>query len=237
MSRGESSVAKQRVLLVVASAIETQAVLKGLGDAGPLPDEWGVRGVREGVDVLRTGVGKANAAGATARFLDPARHCAVVNVGIGGSFFGKPTIGWIVVASSSVFADEGVRTPGEFIDCTEMGFPPAGTGSAVPADHALVERLRPLGNAVGVVACVSTCSGTEDLARDVARRTGAIAEAMEGAAVGLAALRARVPFVEVRVISNLAGDRHLQQWDLQGALERLSRVIGGVVALCAEPCR
>jgi futalosine hydrolase len=234
MSHDGGSVRKRGVLVVVASDIEAKAVLDGLGVACTVPDEWEIRACGEGVEVLRTGVGKANAAGATTRTLDGNRHAAVLNVGIGGTYLGRSALGWVVVGSASVFADEGVRTPTGFIESTALGFPPAGSGNVVYADAHLVARLRPVGDAVGAIACVSACSGVDGLAREIADRTGAIAEAMEGAGVGLAAMRAGVPFVEIRVISNLAGDRDRQQWDLKGALARLSRVIGPLVAACAE---
>jgi futalosine hydrolase len=60
----------------------------------------------------------------------------------------------------------------------------------------------------------------------VKARTGAVAEAMEGAAVGLVAHRLGIPFGEVRIISNTTGDRNLQRWDMKRALASLSEVIG-----------
>ena len=59
-------------------------------------------------------------------------------------------------------------------------------------------------------------------------RTGAIAEAMEGGAVGVSAARVGggVWFSELRVISNTTGDRAGQRWDLSRALARLSETAG-----------
>ncbi|MFN7614153.1 MAG: hypothetical protein ACK5P8_03050 [Phycisphaerae bacterium] len=66
-------------------------------------------------------------------------------------------------------------------------------------------------------------SGTS-VARAVAVRTKAIAETMEGAACALVSLRAGIPFVEVRAISNYTGDRAKQAWDIKGALASLERL-------------
>jgi futalosine hydrolase len=74
----------------------------------------------------------------------------------------------------------------------------------------------------GVIATVSTCSGRDDLARAVATRTGAAAEAMEGAAVALAARRMNVRYGEVRAVSNTTGDRDRQRWAIGPALAVLS---------------
>ncbi len=179
--------------------------------------------------MLVTGVGKANASGAVARVLDPARHSGVLCVGICGSLPGGPGIGAVVLATRSVFADEGIQTPEGYQDCREMGFALSpGVCDAFAPTAGWRTILAPLSDAEGVIATVSTCSGTDELAARVVSRTGAVAEAMEGAAVGLAAARIdpRLPFAELRVVSNTTGDRAGQRWELAGALATLGRVLG-----------
>jgi futalosine hydrolase len=64
-------------------------------------------------------------------------------------------------------------------------------------------------------------------------RTGAVAEAMEGAAVVHAALRAGVPGLEVRAISNTTGDRPTQRWDMPAAFAALGRAGDAIASLAA----
>lgn len=129
------------------------------------------------------------------------------------------------VASSCVFADEGVETPDAFVDCAALGFPIADVpGNAIPTDAAVCALLASVGT-VGPIATVSTCSGTDALAQRTAQRTLARVEAMEGAAVALVARRVGVPMIEVRVVSNTTGDRAKQRWEIRAALERLGEVI------------
>mgnify|MGYP002397437650 CR=1 FL=1 len=153
-----------------------------------------------------------------------------MSVGIAGTLdSGMAGIGAAVAASSSVFADEGIETPDGFSDCDAMGFPLGEfSGSAPPTDPTLLARLAGGADLTATVATVSTCSGTDARARAVRARTGAAAEAMEGAAVGLAAHRLGVPFAELRVISNTTGDRPRQEWRIREALEALGAVIGRV---------
>ncbi len=226
----------KRLLLAVAAGSEARATRAAL-DAPQETPEWALDPCTPGVDLLRTGIGKANAAGAVARFLDPARHAAVLSAGIAGALPAPERgsgaidefaadLGEVLVATHSVFADEGLDAPSGFVECAAMGFPlGAFPGSGVPTDDALRRVLAPLGRPVRL-ATVSTCSGTDALARRIAARTSAAAEAMEGAAVALVALRLGVAFGEVRVVSNTTGDRPRQRWDLQGALSRLGDVIG-----------
>lgn len=189
-----------------------------------------------GAWLVVSGVGKSNAAGATAFALTRIEpRCAwALNLGVagalprsGGDDRSRAQLRQCVVATASVFADEGLAAPDGFTDVAAMGFPPldGSAGMAAPCDKRLVELLASSADARGPIATVSTCSGTDALARAVAQRTGAIAEAMEGAAVGLVAARLGVPFAELRTISNFTGDRPSQTWDIRGALERMERAV------------
>ncbi len=225
----------RRALLVVAVNAEANALRRGLG----LPESaertgWVYQELTDRFDLVIGGVGKANAAGATARTLDPMRHACALSLGIAGSLPGAepPAIGSIVVASRCVLADEGMRTPGNdgFRTLAQMGFAPleraGGDGMGVDTDPALVEAVRSAADAgVGPIATVSTCSANDALAEEIAQRTGAIAEAMEGAAVATVAHAVGVRFLEARTISNATGDRAEQQWDIAAALATLSRLI------------
>lgn len=211
---------------MVAAPKEVRAVLDVLGPDAAIPDPWGAVEHPRFV-VVRSGVGKAAAAGATARWYRPDHHAGVLSLGLGGSLPNSALrIGDVVLADPSFMADEGVGTPDGFLDLAAIGFAEdAPLLRPDPASRAALERLV---DQTGGVATVSTCSGTDARAFEISGRTGALAEAMEGAAVGLAARRIHpeARFAEIRVISNRTGDRENQGWDLRGALERLRAVLG-----------
>jgi futalosine hydrolase len=229
----------KEVLFVVAASGEAQAAVRGLSLAGNVEvPEWEAVGVGAGVSLLRTGVGKANAAGAVACVCNANKYRAIVNVGIAGALpESELEIGSVIGGSASVFADEGLETEDGFRTIAEMGFPLGPRpieGVRIPGDSGLVARLRGHVDAMGAIATVSTCSGTDALARRVRERTGADAECMEGAAIAQVCARLGVPFVEVRVISNTTGDRGSQRWDIKRAFERMSAVLGRVAAELAR---
>jgi futalosine hydrolase len=66
---------------------------------------------------------------------------------------------------------------------------------------------------------VSTCSGTDEIGRQLADRSGGICESMEGAAVTHVCLQHNVPLLELRGISNLTEDRNPEKWDIPAAAE------------------
>lgn len=206
-------------------------MLDALGLAeSPIPDPWRPTVLTERLDLVLTGVGKANAAGGVARALLP-RHAGVLSLGLAGALPSRnstppPQVGAVVLAEACRLADDGLALPDRFLPQTDMGFPAVERlGESFPTDPAWRRALAPLADHIGGVATVSTCSGTDAQAAEIAYRTnGALAEDMESAAVGLAAARLGVPFSCLRVVSNLTGDRARQRWDLDLAFSVFARL-------------
>jgi len=173
----------------------------------------------------------------------------VVNAGIAGSLppptkdaagvvHVRPAIGDVVLATASVFFEEGIDLPEGPADMNALGFElgvaPWADGNRMQTSETLSGRMADAiaaafpGQALhrGVIATVARCSGTDRWAHEVVQGTGgAIAEAMEGAAVALVAGRFGLPFVELRVISNTCGNRPEQQWDIRRAFALLDGVL------------
>jgi futalosine hydrolase len=193
----------------------------------------------DGCRVVVAGLGRTNAAAATTEAIVNSGHRfvgGVISAGVAGSLPGAGAdlnIGDVVVASACVYAEEGIVTAHGFADMAGLGFRLGDfEGNAVPVDEYMLERLSQR-FMIGPIATVATCSGTNAAAEEVARRTGALAEAMEGAAVVHAARRLRVSAIELRTISNNTGDRAGQVWDLGAAL----RALGPAVRAAVEAIR
>jgi futalosine hydrolase len=211
-----------RVLVVTSVAAEAKAV--GSVEA----------------EVVVAGIGRTNAGAATAEALVRAecggdRFDAVLCAGMAGALPGGGLdLGDLVVASRCTYVEEGIVTPDGFADMEALGFRLGDfTGNVVPVDGRLLGRLGEVFRA-GPVATVATCSGTDAAAAEVVHRSGAVAEAMEGAAVVHAARRLGVPAIELRAISNTTGDRARQVWDLKGALTALGHAVPKAVAAIQE---
>ncbi|MEV4384170.1 futalosine hydrolase [Micromonospora sp. NPDC049580] len=206
------------LLVVTAVPAEADAVRAGLTDAS--------------VTVAPIGVGPAVAGAATARLLALAEaagrpYRAVVSAGVAGGFIGRAAVGDTVLGTASIAADLGAESPDGFIPVDELGMPPAllGGGSVVPADPGLLAALRAVlpSATTGPVLTVSTVTGTAASTDELRRRhPEAVAEAMEGYGVAVAAAQAGVPFVELRTISNPIGPRDREAWRLREALTALT---------------
>lgn len=205
------------LLVVTAVPAEAAAVRAGL--------------TRSAVTVVPVGVGPAAAGAATARLLALAEaagrpYAGVVSAGVAGGFAHRVPVGGTVLATRSVAADLGAESPEGFIPVDELGMTPEqlGVPVAVAADTTLLAALRvALPEAVpGAVLTVSTVTGTAAGTRALAaRHPDAVAEAMEGYGVAVAATQAGLPFAELRTISNPIGPRDRGTWRLREALAAL----------------
>ncbi len=81
----------------------------------------------------------------------------------------------------------------------------------------------------GVFATVHGVSGTRRRGEMLARQHQALCENMEGAAAARACRQFGLPLLELRCISNLVEDRHLQNWHLHKACARCGEVTALVV--------
>ncbi|WP_436524508.1 futalosine hydrolase [Actinoplanes sp. HUAS TT8] len=172
------------------------------------------------VVVEAVGVGPAAAAAGTARLLARRDYRAVISVGIAGGFPGRADVGATVLATRTIAADLGAESPDGFLPVEELGF----GSSVLETDAALLKALvAALPHAItGDVLTLSTVTGTAGTAARLATRfPDAVAEAMEGYGVAIAAAGAGVPFAELRAISNPIGPRDRAAWRLADAFAAL----------------
>jgi futalosine hydrolase len=218
-----------RLLVVTAVAAEADAVRRGTVHSGVLlgtPDGEYDAGLA--VTVIDGGVGPARAAATTAASVARADErgepfLAVISAGIAGGFAGRAEPGDVVLGRASVAADLGVQTTDGFLTIDQLGF----GSSTVDSDVDLLALLRSAlpGIAEGPILTVSTVTGTADRAADLRRRhPDAVAEAMEGYGVGIAATQAGLAFAEIRTISNPIGPRDRDAWRIGDALAALEHV-------------
>lgn len=224
-----------RCLIVVATPLEAGPIFAALQTKSTV-EPWLPLRASEEMDLLCSGVGKANASGATAAAIARASYSAVLNLGICGSLpspiSNSPKFGAAILATASIFADEGIESPEGWQPLSALGFPAAIDSDLIRPDPRLLAFLKPHADHAAPIATVSICSGTNARAQSIATRFDPhpLAEAMEGAAVGLAATRAKVPFAELRVVSNTTGDRKSQQWEMKPALARLESLARSILS-------
>ena len=175
-------------------------------------------------ELLISGVGQLKTCYALQKKISAKRPDLVVQAGFGGSF-SKEDIGKVFVIRSEKIADLGVMEKTGFTSIFDMdlGQPdlfPFSEGKLVNPYKSLLEWIGlPLmdGNTVNEIK-----SG--DFA-GFQRNEVPVVESMEGAALHYVCLMEKIPFLQVRSVSNVTGDRDKSRWKLKEARENLHKTL------------
>ena len=174
-----------------------------------------LKSLHPSVAIVRTGVGPVNAAHAATLFIATTGARAIVVCGVGGAYPGSGLqIGDVVCAESESYGDLGAQTPSGFLDMKALGFPIVELPE--PLFNDLPMQIFPVERRARFVTMTS-CTGTDAAAREIAVRTRGAVESMEGAAIAHVARLHNLPVGEVRGISNLVTDRDTRAWRLKEA--------------------
>ncbi len=213
------------VLAVVATVAERDALLRRVETTRTRIGPYDALRAGPAV-VIVAGIGPGPAAAATGAALALDSYDTVLSVGICGGFAGAAAIGDVVIATDVVAADLGAFSPEGFLGLAELGWAEESLPCPVAALQRTCDRLRAAGLSVvtGPVLTVSTVTGTDARAAELAARHGAVAEAMEGRGVADAALAHGIGILEVRAVSNLVGRRDTGAWRIGAAFEALEKV-------------
>lgn len=161
------------------------------------------------VVVVKSGIGKVNAALCTQVLIDTFDVDAIINTGIAGSLDAKIDIGDIVLSKDVLQHD---------VDATNFGYPlgqiPRMDTLSFPGDDKMIEVageackavLPQVGLHVGRIVSGDQFISSREVKNNIVANFGGYATEMEGAAIGQVAYVNKVPFLVVRAISDKADD-------------------------------
>lgn len=149
-----------------------------------------------------------------------------VNIGIAGSFTGEFPIGSVARVMKEYFGDLGFETFSGFqtlfdykiLDADTHPFK-NGALHAPELSNAVEKALNRYKSASAVT--VQTVSGLPQKRDQLERDFTPSVESMEGAAFFYVSILERVPFVELRSVSNEVGERDRNKWNIPLALDSL----------------
>jgi adenosylhomocysteine nucleosidase len=236
--RGEAPV---RILLICPVPIEFTSCrsMLSLRDAGPVAGCRSARGPVAGVEMvaLLSGPGKARAAAAAAAAIAAVAPDLVADTGTCGALDAGLVEGAAIVGRSCVEYDiSGSGLPRRII--REMRLPSALALLSRPQADRLVRAAIEIGRGTdlhvreGDQACGEFLIQSPAVRDPLATLTGALAANWETAGVFVAALRAGVPPVSLRTVSDLGDERAIQ--DFRRNARRVCRELYGFVRSLAE---
>lgn len=236
---------KTRIGIIASQEFEIATVYNQLGITN-IPILKPV--VFQGLVFCISGIGMVNAAIAATMLLERFSPGMLISTGIGGAFPGSEiSVGAVAFADMEIYGDTGSGYGENFIDLKDMGFPlittpeelssPRKIFNEIPVTQKYLDTLVDLAWRSGLSAkkgpfvTIASVSDSPERARWLGRRYNAICENMEGAAVAHVAYLYGIEFLEIRGISNIAGERNKDRWNIKLATENCQRVLMGFLEL------
>lgn len=176
-------------------------------------------------EALITGVGIAATTYALTKKLQTSRYDLVLQVGICGSYNRNLALGDVVFITSDQFGDLGAEDHDQYIDIFDMGLfkndtPPFAGGK-------LRTPLLPIHSTITLPMVsgltVNTVSGSERTIQLRSQKYACDTESMEGAAFHYVCLQEKIPFAQVRAVSNYVTPRDRSQWKIPEAIANLNK--------------
>ncbi|MCW7753754.1 futalosine hydrolase [Desulfobotulus sp. H1] len=196
------------------------------------------------VYLFTSGPGTFNTAARLSVLLSRIHPKLILQAGCGGMYPGSGLVmGGLAVATMELDLHTGLESPSVLPSPLPFSLLDNGPHrpGLYPAHESLVrsamailrnENLNPVSGPFVTLSCVST-SG--ERATAIREETGAIIENMEGAAAFHTAALYHIPILELRSVSNPAGTRRKEDWDLKTAFLRAAEGVGSLLKAAIQP--
>lgn len=198
------------ILLAAATTFEIQPTIDAVGQP-------------PGLTVLITGVGAISTTWSLMRQIDSKRPDLVIQAGIAGCFTSHHP-GEVFAIAEDELADLGVWEKETFHSPFDLGLadadaPPFSNGKLINPYHRLLTLT-----GLPAVRALTVNEITTDPGRIAwyQQNKKAIVESMEGGPLHYVCLQEKIPFLQLRSVSNAVGVRDKTKWDIRLAITRLN---------------
>ncbi|MEO7800474.1 MAG: futalosine hydrolase [Ginsengibacter sp.] len=176
---------------------------------------------------LITGVGLPNAMYQLTRAILLTNYDFVIQAGIAGAA-DKLNLGTVVMINEDTFADAGIYENGTFSTFFDSGF---ADKDDFPFTNGWLrnDNLPELGMLHCRSVTVNTITDEKAIINYQNKRFNAAVESMEGAALHYVCLMNKVPFLQVRSISNMVGERDKSKWQMSTAINNLNEALPNII--------
>lgn len=210
-----------KVLVTAATALEIKPFADWMEQQG------GIAGKE--IKTLVTGIGMFSTAYQLGRYFAAEKPDIAIQAGIAGSFRHDWAIGDSVIIQQEAMGDLGADDNGHFIDLFDIGL--WQYDMAPFSHHYLVNPLAAtfthLHQGTGIT--VNTVSGAANTIARLEQKYQPDIESMEGAAFHYCCLMDKIPFLQLRTISNYVEVRDKSKWNIPLAVKNLNSTLREIV--------
>ncbi len=206
-----------KILLVAATKLEIEPLQQYLTERMYLRKQ-------QQIDVLLTGVGSLATVYALTKEFSRQKPDIAIQVGIAGSFHPLFTPGKIVMIKEEIIGDLGVMHQDTWQSAFDLGLigeddHPWKKGKLINPN---IELLGKLDHEKVKAITVNRISTEENFINQIKEKFSPIVESMEGAAFHYVCLKEDIPFLQIRSVSNMVGERDKSTWLLKESIDLLN---------------
>ncbi|MDR4506788.1 MAG: futalosine hydrolase [Candidatus Brocadiaceae bacterium] len=221
-----------KTLICMATSLELNGIFPSLQTPETGNASHGFE--KGGFFFLETGIGALNTYASLVQFHTKTPVERVLQIGLAGAYPGARdevrVLGASVIVEKEVLADLGAEDARSFLSLEDLEL-----GKTEYYESKCLLVFNDLfGNTLNTLpivsgATVNMATGKEETGIFRAEKYGAEVESMEGAGAFKFGKDFGVPVLQVRGISNIAGTRNRENWDIPGALKSLRKLCGALL--------
>jgi futalosine hydrolase len=174
--------------------------------------------------VCVTGIGSLLTSYHLTKFVQKHKPDYLIQAGVAGSFTDKFKRGQVVMVKDEILGDLGVHENDNFKDVFDLGLMDVSAYSfsnkRLVNPHLREWENRGLPAARGLT--MNQISSDPKLIERLIVKYGCEIESLEGAAFHFLCLEEQVPFIQLRAISNVVGERNKNNWKMKEAIGNLN---------------
>ncbi len=214
---------KPKILIISATKMEAEELLSlQINKLSERLFELEYKTLR--LDLLITGVGMTAMTYHLGKQLQNNTYDFTILIGISGAYSTQIELGEVVNVESERFADLGILNGDQFTDLFDMKL---NEKDVFPFENKVLKNYTLINN--DSILALKTYHGNtvQTIRPSIIKgiQNNADVESMEGAAFFYICLQERIPFVQIRGISNYVGEQNKQLWDISLAVKNLNKVI------------
>lgn len=175
------------------------------------------------IDVLITGIGLTAATYHLSRQINLKRPNLIIQAGLAGCFDQKIPLGYVVAVKQDTIADESVvelkklKTIFDLQLVPQNKFPYSGGWFVNNSEELKKIKLKKV---KGI--SVNQITSSKQMIQFYKKQFNPVVESMEGAALHYVCLMEKVPFIQLRSISNYIGERDKRKWNMMDSIVNLN---------------
>ena len=182
-------------------------------------------------DILIAGPGMVSTVYNLLKKLHKKKYDLIINAGICGSFTKKFKLGDVVNVNEECFSDLGVEDGEKFSHISVMNFSEDDflLNKKFLKNNSVIKSktFLSLPKAKGIT--VNTVHGNNNSIEKVKKIFNPGVESMEGAAVFYVCQKEKIPYVEIRAVSNYVEKRDKRKWKIEFAIKNLNMTLKSIL--------